>query len=284
MKGFSGAFDDCFVHSNGSDATSISLIPEPVATVWGAQFHNLLPTSLPKDMAAMASYCVLDVGGYSTQISIVQNDRVWHSVTIPWGGENIIEQLVFVLKREAAEPCNDTRSLALLQYHARQAVMELSTQTRVAVHVPYLYANPAQHHLDTSFARTVLNQAVEDHVRTLLQEEPVWLPEGIISRHLPKPNDLTSLWTSILTQVLERSELLPTDVSAVLIVGGGSKTRLMQRTMEEAWNRLTGGFHGRNALITNMDATLPSELTVVGAATLPPSFDYSWTRGLVRRR
>jgi molecular chaperone DnaK (HSP70) len=284
VKVFSGAFDDCFVHSNGTDTTCVSLIPEPVATVWGAQFYNLLPASLPKDMAAMASYCVLDVGGYTTQVSIVQNDLVRHSSTIPWGGENIIERLVFVMKRQAAEPCNDSRSLALLQHHARQAVMELSTQSRVAVHVPYLYANPAQHHLDTSFARTVLNQAVEDHVRTLLQEELDWLPDGILSPHVPKPNDLTSLWTSILTQVLERSELLPTDVSAVLVVGGGSKTILIQRTVEEAWNRLTGGFHGRNALITNMDASLPSELAVVGAATLPPSFDYSWNRGLVRRR
>ena len=282
---YSKAFDDCCSVSNDADTSSISLIPEPVAAVWGAQFFNLLPTALPKDMAALASYCVLDVGGYTTQISVVQNDRVLYSSTIPWGGENIIEQMVLVLKNQAAEPCNDSRSLSLLQYHARQAVMELSTQSRVAVHVPYLYANPAQHHLDTSFARTVLQQTVEHHVRALLHEQPDWLPDGILSPHLPKPNDLTSLWTSILTQVLERSKLLPTDVSAVLVVGGGAKTLLIQQTMAEAWNRLTGGAssHGRNALVTNTDPSLVSEFTVVGAATLPPSFDYSWTRGLVRR-
>jgi hypothetical protein len=143
-----------------------------------------------------------------------------------------------------------------------------------------------------SIVRNVLKQAVEDHVRTrLLQEEEEdpdapWLPDGILSPHVPKPNNLASLWTSILTQVLERSALLPTDVSAVLIVGGGSKTPWFRHSIEEAWNMLTGGASdGRSAHpIAIMDSSLPSELTVVGAATLPPSFDYSLSEGLIRRR
>jgi hypothetical protein len=288
IRQYKTTFVDCCTNSYHDDTTSISLIPEPVATVWGAQFYNLIPSALPKDMSALASYCVVDVGGYTTQVSVVQNDRVRYSTTIPWGGENIVEQLVFVLKQQASSAFNDSRSLALLQIHARQAVMELSTQSRVSVRIPYIYADPSQHHLDTDIARSVLNQAVEDHVRNLLKEQhdtttPTWLHHGSLSPHLPTPNSLTTLWTSILTQVIERSEQLPMNVSAVLVVGGGSKTQLVQKTIEDAWNMLTGGGGTATCAQIKIDSSIQSELTVVGAATLPPSFDYSSTDGLIRR-
>ena len=299
LKMYQNSFIDCctkYTRNQPFDTESllVTFLPEPVATVWGAQFHNMLPSNLPKDIAAMASYCIIDVGGWTSQISIVQNDKLKHTVTIPWGGECLIEQLVLLLKQQqqqsSTSTLNDSRSLSLLQYHARQAVVGLASQTRVSLHVPYLFADPKQHHLEANMARDVLNQAVEDNIRNLLKHqksaesgEASWLSNTILSPHLPSPNNLTSLWTSILTQALEQSGHIPTNVSAVVLVGGGSKYPYVQSTIKDAWNMLTGGISGTGDAQFHFDASLSSELTVVGAATIPPSFDYSLTDGLVRR-
>ena len=282
-----------------TDSSLVTFIPEPVATIWGAQFYSMLPSNLSKDLASIASYCIIDVGGWTSQISIVQNDKIKYTITIPWGGECIIEQLVLLLKQEqqrdsssSTNTLNDSRSLSLLQYHARQAVMGLASQSRVSVHVPYLYADPKQHHMETSIARNVLNQAVEDNIRNLLRHQnstegdtttTPWLSNTVLSPHLPTPNNLISLWTSILTQVLEQSGQLPTNVSAVVLVGGGAKYSYVQSTIKDAWDMLTGGISGSGDKQFHFDASLSSELTVVGAATLPPSFDYSLPKGLIRR-
>jgi molecular chaperone DnaK (HSP70) len=298
---YESAFVDCCDRIPPNDyAVLVSFVPEPVATVWGAAHHNLIATSsLSKDDAAAVAYGVVDVGGYTTQVAVVQNDRVRYAATVPWGGEHIVEQCVHVLKQQAASgevpsfiqhQLNDSRSLVLLQYHARHAVMELSTQTRVAVHVPYIFANPSRHHLDTHVARSVLNQAVEDRVRDLVQErssgnditETGWT-DHVLSPHLPTPTNLTSLWTSVFTHVLEQSQQLPTNIAAVLVVGGGAKSVLVQQTIQNAWTMLTGGAPTSHNIF-KMDAPVQSELTVVGAATLPPSFDYSLSDGLIRHR
>jgi hypothetical protein len=311
LKLYQNSFIDCCtkynVHNDqqqqhfDTESLRVTFIPDPIATIWGAQFYNLLPSNLSKDLATVASYLIIDVGGWTTQLSMVQNDKIKYTITIPWGGECIIEQLVLVLKKQQQQlgnissSLNDSRSLSLLQYHARQAVMGLASQSRAKIHVPYLYADPKHHHMETDIARNVLNQAVEDNIRDLLKHQPEkndgqvasttspWLSDAILSPHLPTPNNLTSLWTSILTQVLERSGQLPTTVSAVVLVGGGSKYAYVQTTIKDAWDMLTGGISGSGGTQFHFDSSLSSELTVVGAATLPPSFDYSLTDGLVRR-
>jgi hypothetical protein len=68
------------------------LLPDPVAAVWGAQHHNLLPVD--KDPKHSKTFLVLDVGGYVTQLSIVQKDIVLNHFTLQWGGETPIELLV----------------------------------------------------------------------------------------------------------------------------------------------------------------------------------------------
>ena len=57
----------------------------------------------------------------------------------------------------------------------------------------------------------------------------------------------------------------------------------VQTTIKDAWDMLTGGISGSGDKQFHFDSSLSSELTVVGAATLPPSFDYSLSDGLVRR-
>lgn len=309
LKLYQNSFIDCCTKYNNNDqqqqqqsteSLRVTFIPDPIATIWGAQFYNILPSTLSKDLAAIASYLIVDVGGWTTQLSMVQNDKIKYTITVPWGGECIIEQLVLLLKNNQQQggtsSLNDSRSLSLLQYHARQAVMGLASQSRVSVHVPYLYADPKQHHMETDIARNVLNQAIEDNIRDLLKHQPSknddqaasatspWLSDTILSPHLPTPNNLTSLWTSIFTQVLEKSGQLPINVSAVVLVGGGSKYVYVQTTIKDAWDMLTGGLSGSSGSTQfHFDSSLSSELTVAGAATLPPSFDYSLTDGLVRR-
>jgi hypothetical protein len=260
-------------------------IPEPVAAVWGAQFYNLLEATMSKPSILPQHYLVVDVGGWTTQIAIVSGNVILHkdgagvTTTLPLGGEHFIASLVAVLNQDSL---SDARSLALLQVHARQAVAELATQTRVALHVPYLFADPARHHLETSIARSILDQATQEYIRDEVVPELLSTNKDALSPHFATPVDLQSLWMSALTQVLERADLLPTSIHGVLLVGGGAKTVLVHQSLSSAWNTLTGGLPDA-APIVRPDSSLQSELTVVGAATLPPSFDYSVVNGLVRR-
>lgn len=267
---FGTAFVD--VGNHGNIQTTTSFVPEPVAAVWGAQFQNLLPEN--------PTALVIDVGGWTTQLSVVNNDKVVDSITLPWGGEVMIEQLVGILQEESTQkhnpPLQDSRSLSLLQIQAREALAELSTKSRVNVHVPYLFADPRNHHLDTSLARTVLESVVENHVR---QEIITHMDESFFSPYMPKPTDLSSLLTSVITQLLEQSRILPNQVDSVLLVGGAAKTPFVQRNLASSLLLLMGP-SGADKLLRPDEATA---LTVLGAATLPPSFDYDIHLGLVRR-
>jgi molecular chaperone DnaK (HSP70) len=254
---------------DSTNHNNCSFVPDPVAAVWGAQFQNVLPVDLPKD----ATVLVIDVGGWTTQVAVVRHSSVLGSCTLPWGGECVVETAVDLLTKATSEPLHDARSLALLQVQARHAVQELSRQPRVHVHVPYLFADPKQHHLDTELARVVLEQAV--------QEDAV---QGhhhggdCLSPHLPPPVDLASLWTSVVTQTLEQSAALPASVDHVLLVGGGSKVPLVQASVRAALQVLDA-----DSKLRQPDPAVLSELTVLGAASLLPSFEYNAHEGLVRR-
>ena len=267
------AFEGVLSSHHGTTSSQASFVPEPVAAVWGAQFLDILPYERKKD----ASTLVIDVGGWTTQVAMVRNDKVVHSTTLSWGGESVVEQVVELLLQQrpasSPTPISDARALALVQVQARHAVAELASpsKARVHVHVPYLFANPQQHHLDA-------HVAVQDHVRQHVVED---LVHEELSPHLPRPTDLTSLWTSVLTQLLEQSATLPTGLDHVLLVGGGAKMPLVQSSVVAALQLLMGA--QATAIFPVVDPTLRSELTVLGAATLLPSFDYSVSDGLVRR-
>lgn len=261
----------------------LSIVPEPVAAIWGAQFYNVLSDA--NNNQPDNTYLVIDIGGLTTQIAIVRMNVVQHSCTIPMGGETFVEQLVNVLKRgsSSANVLQDSRSLALLQVHSRQAVVELSSQTRVSVHVPYIFSDPSAHHLDTSVARSVLDQAVDQYVKDQLIPDLQMAnstAQPLLSQQMGSPVDLQSMWMSVLTDALEKSGQSPSDIHAVLVVGGGSKCMFAHNTLTSAWHMLTGG-GSSVAPIVRPDSALLSELTVLGAATLPPSFDYSLTKGLI---
>mgnify|MGYP006386250367 CR=1 FL=1 len=146
------------------------------------------------------------------------------------------------------------------------------------MHVPYLFADPSNHHLDTQVSRNVLDQAIEDHIRDVLIEQ---LTEDSMSPHMPKPTNLTSMWVSVITRVLEQAEVLPTGLDGILLVGGGAKAPITQHSLSTALNVLMGSI--ATDKLKQIDPAVQSELTVLGAATLLPSFEYSLADGLVRR-
>ena len=272
-------FTDPFANAFGNvmaDSSAIYL-PNPVAAVWGAQTRGLLPTD-DDNVHKAKTFLVVDVGGMVSQISIIQKDVVLGSLSIPWGGESYIQILVELLLKDAPVALNDARSLAALQTQARLAVMELSNKSRAAIHVPYLFPDPKNHHLDTTMSRTVLEQAMNEHV-----EEDLAVDFGdlrVLSQHMPAPVNVSSLFLSLVTQVLEDGRKMPTDIDHVLVVGGGSKTHQVQDAISSTLAMLMGGDGPKKLAIP--DSVLQTELTVLGAATMLPSYEYSMDSGLRR--
>jgi molecular chaperone DnaK (HSP70) len=227
-------------------------------------------------------------------MSVVQNHRVMGSTTLPWGGEVVVEHCVQWLQKESDMMTtmmnekdninnnnNNPRAPSLLQWHARTAVHELSHQTRVNVHIPYMFADPNQHHLDVQLARPVLERVIDDHVPNLIDTSS-------LSPNLPPPTDLASWFTSAVTRVLEDSQVLPTHLKAWIIVGGASRIPLVQRSLQSTLHMLLGPmemtvlppFSTNNNNNTTSTTNSTAEWTVLGAATLAPSFGYSIPGGL----
>lgn len=250
------------------------VLPDPVASVWGAQTRGLIPSEAD---SMKPTTLVVDVGGSVTQVAIVKEDVILHSVIVPWGGESFVHEMVQLLLKESKTPLKDARSLSALQFQARTAVAELTNKTRASIHVPYLFPDPGNHHLDTSMSRAVLEQAIHTGIRDHL---PYDLIEGVFSPHLPNPNDLSSFFTSIITDVLEKSHQMPSNISHVLLVGGGAKPPMVAQNLKSALFTLMGSEGA--AKVVMPEGPLLTEVTVLGAATMLPSYEYSPQYGLQR--
>ncbi|GKY98317.1 hypothetical protein MPSEU_000789300 [Mayamaea pseudoterrestris] len=272
-------FQDPFVDAfdNVLPDNQATFLPNPVAAIWGAQTRGILPTDDEKIKKAK-TFLVVDVGGMVTQISIVQKDIVLGSLSIPWGGETYIQILVELLLKDAPIELHDARSLSALQTQARLAIMELSNKTRAAIHVPYLFPDPKNHHLDTTMSRIVVEQAMNEHVNKDLAVDFGDL--RVLSPHMPVPTTVSSLFQSLVTQVLEEGRKMPADIDHVLVVGGGSKTHQVQDAVSSTLAMLMGGDGPKKLAIP--DSVLQTELTVLGAATMLPSYEYHIDSGLRR--
>ena len=260
-----------------------TFLPEPVAAIWGAQKKFLLPAVDETGRTTL----VIDVGGHTTQLSVVKKDMVLSSIALPWGGERWIQLLVDLLIRQHNNDdgnqkvsLQDARSLAALQMQARVAVAELSSKTRVEIHVPYLFAEPGNHHLDATIARNVWEQTIQEDIRERLVQMPQI--DSALSPYLPTPTDMASLWMSAATQVLELAETIPLRVDHVLLVGGASRAPLVTSSLVAALDTLVGVDAQKRLVVP--ESTLAPELTVLGAATLLPAYEYSLEDGGLRRR
>ena len=249
-------------------------VPDPVATVWGAQTKGLIP--LDDANGKPNKVLVVDVGGYLTQLSIVEKDKLQSSLVFPWGGETIIEKAVQVLRDQAPEPIADERALSAVQVQARSAVAELAKQLQVPVHVHYIFATPGKHHLDTKLSRSVVEQAVQSEIQELASTDDM----GSLSRHMPTPHNLETLFLSMVTELLERNNETPQKVDKILLVGGASRFPLVRQSLMQAMSLLMPSDEAQNKLVH--DTSLAPELTVLGAANILPAYSYDVEQGLVR--
>lgn len=263
------------VYSAAFANVATTFVPEVVAAVWGAQWKSLLPTEEDKNGRTTL---VVDVGGKSMALSVVQKDIVLSSITLPWGGERWIEILVDLLRKESTEALEDERSLTALQMNARLALAELSAKSRADIHVHYLFADPTNHHLDTSVSRSVLEQAIKDDVKENLVQAAQ--NESALSPHMPPPTDLSSLFTSSLTQLLELSQKTPMNIDHILLVGGAARAPVVASSLGTALYMLMGANSSQKLIVP--DNTLLPELTVLGASTMLPTYTYEIDHGLVR--
>ncbi|KAL7570834.1 hypothetical protein ACA910_018903 [Epithemia clementina (nom. ined.)] len=321
------ALEQTLLTDEEDDEKSIVWIPDAVAAVWGAQRAKLLPlwpphhpfkdqtSNAPKQATRNTVVVVVDIGGFATQFSLVQNDIVVVSTSIPLGGETLIELLQHhVMEQEGAnlqwllkDDTSRAHILSLLQMHARTALSELSFQPQAKIHIPFLYAAAAaaqQHqsnqgsnnsnatnsssisspHLDCTVSRSVLEELVQAIPSSSSSSSLDF--SHAVSPHFPPPTNLTWLFTSILTQLLEQGETLPSHVNHFLLVGGASRFPFMRQTVKGSLEMLLGTALSSSSsssvlvMVPDEEASLASELTVLGASAVPLQYDYDLQEGL----
>lgn len=274
------------VHGLTSPRGIAAFVPDPVAAVVGAKYYDLLP---PKSASGGTSVLVIDVGGTSTCLSLVEAGEdapeLLHSTVLPsFGGDTFVDLLVCHLVEgfydnagaEGASEAtalsskrhlDDPMALQRLYEAATTAVHELSQKSRCEINIPYLTMDAhtrEPRHLDLGVARTVVDAAVEGWVRERLvphlQQHD--LQATVLSRSLPPPTDLSSLLSSAMMSLLERTAHAPPMLRAILVVGGGARIPLVQQAIAEGVGHL-GGERERSIVPAGEMAT---ELSVLGAA------------------
>mmetsp|Transcript_18965 Transcript_18965/g.21430 ORF Transcript_18965/g.21430 Transcript_18965/m.21430 type:complete len:546 (-) Transcript_18965:84-1721(-) len=276
---------DTFFRKNYHDKSHHTItvtVPEPVAAIWGAQALGLIPVPKSKEEDISFSTLVMDIGGLASTISLIREDKVIWSVTLDGiGGESLVQQLVnhILVETDDETMRNDAMSLALIQSSARSSVLELVNKIQSKIHIPFLYMGRKPHdpHLDTTISRAVLEQAAQDNWNTMIV--PKLLQDNVLSSSLPTPTDVTSLFVSAVTKVLEESNEIPTNIERILLVGGGSKHKMFEEACKDSISALMGSSNYQSKIVLP-DTSLRAELTALGASSLLPNFDYDYLTGL----
>ncbi|KAL3815456.1 hypothetical protein ACHAXA_008506 [Cyclostephanos tholiformis] len=269
-------------------------VPEPVAIVAGAEHYGLLPSS-----AETCPVLVVDVGGTSTCVSIVSaDDEVTYSAILPFGGETPIDLLVRRLAEDFFGPTSlggndehdhdddamantfttrpkldDPAALQRLHEASVTAIRELSNKTRTEINVPYLTMDMKTRqprHLRSDISRNVVEAAMENWVGSvlvprLLRQQARGDEGYVLSRALPPPVDLSTLFASAIARSLEVTEQTPHALRAVILVGGGARMPLVRRSMFGSVGYLAGDTYASKRLIMP-EGEMGDELGVLGAA------------------
>ena len=248
---------------------SVTYIPDPVAAIWGAQQLKLLDD-------VETPILVVDVGGHVTTLTVVQKNVVLAHVFLKFGGETLVQQVMHYILQEMPSLQSDAYALPRVYQAAQAAAAEFNSRANAQINIPYIgmdLATKQPQHFEASMNRTVLEQLLQEHVHNVM------IPNTVeqLSPHVPTPTDLQSLWTSLLTNLLEKAHLT-TPPSNVLLVGGGVKHPLVAETLKSSIDFLTGST--ANVVIPQIG--IRSELVAMGAASILPNYSYSPNHGLVR--
>jgi molecular chaperone DnaK (HSP70) len=256
-----------------------SFVSEPVATVTGAEYFNLLP---PKGSGE--SVIVVDVGGSSTSISLVNGDKeVLHSMQLEFGGDTFVDALVSHLIRtfdgfkyepqSSSKPTlSDTAALQRLYEASTSAVHELSSKTRSEINIPYLTMDLESRqpkHLEVGMARAVVENEVENYICKSLVPALNNEKTNVLSQALQSPSTLSALFSSVIMSMLEQTAHTPYNLRAILLVGGGSRIPLVRESLKSGVAVLAGdayvnGAEGKRLIIPGGE--MGDELNVIGAA------------------
>eukprot|EP00934_Nitzschia_sp_Nitz4_P007251 Nitzschia sp. Nitz4//scaffold169_size48518//33110//34657//NITZ4_007077-RA/size48518-processed-gene-0.81-mRNA-1//1//CDS//3329538403//7241//frame0 len=264
------------------DSKQTVIVPDPVSAVWGAQNKGLLPTPTTKEELASTSTLVIDVGGLATSISLVKQDKVLATSFLDnVGGETFVQQVFQRVLHETGDLSlgQDPMTLAMMHTSARSAALELVQKTQANVHIPFLFMGRKSDdpHFDMTLSRTALNQAVQSYWTESVV--PYLMEKNQLSASMPPPTSAAHIITSSVTKVLEDSDVLPTDISHILLVGGGAKNTMFEQACQEGIWALMGPSPEK---LVVPEPSLRAELTSMGAASLLPNYDYNYDRGLER--
>ena len=221
---------------------------------------------------------MVDVGGHITSLSVVQKNVVLTTTTLAkFGGETFVQEIVQYILEEMPSLAHDVYALPRVYQAAQAAAAEFNVHTRANINIPYIgmdLETKKPLHIDMEMSRSVLEQAIQAHVHNVIV--PNASPQ--LSPHMPPPTDLATLWTSLLTQILEEASLTPMQVSHILVVGGGAKQSLVVSSLQSSWMSLTGNLDHMEI----PQISVRSELVAMGAASLLPNYSYNASHGLVR--
>jgi len=244
-----------------------TFVPEPVAAIWGAQAQKELPESLQTPVL------VIDIGALETTMSVVQKNVISSTTAVDTIGGDLFVDAVVDMVTGSNVWREDRMALQRITMAAHDAVAELNTNMQAQLNIPYIGMDldtKQPQHLDERVARTVVESKVANKILTTIEPSK-------LSSHMPAPTSLPLMWMSILTQLLEVTELTPMQLSHVLLVGGGAKHALMVSSIKECFVMLQG--NADNVVVPSS----PSEMVALGAASILQNYSYDTTSGLVRQ-
>lgn len=267
-------------HVDDNDITwnNAEWIPEPVAAVWGAQVHKDLPLhDLKKPVL------VVDMGASVTSLTVVEKDLVTANVTLDFGAQTYVDAIcehVVETVEGLSTVRNDGMAWQRLRLAAQEAVQEFNTKPQAQLNVPYIGMDLATRepiHLDLRVPRQLIEQKVVDTIVTdMILKHEDGSSESILSPHVPVvPHNLSSLWMSLMTQLLTEQNQQPQDLGQVLVVGGGAKHNLIEQSLKECF-----GFFQTEVILPELSSR--SELVALGASSILPQYEYNLDNGLIR--
>ena len=243
-----------------------TLVPEPVAAIWGAQQQQ------QPQLLLTGTILVVDIGGFRTTVSMVQKNVVQTSVSLGFGGELYTDMVVGEILNNSPMLKQDPMAMQRVYMAAISAVYQYNSHTQAQIHIPFISMDMITRkpqHLDITISRSIIEQKVQEQIVQ-------GLDPSVLSPALPVPTDLATTWMSVLTHVLTHVNSSPQQVNHVLLVGGGAKQQMMERSL----------IKGLQALQGNADTLIVpegrSEVVALGAASMLPNYEYSLEKGLVR--
>lgn len=253
--------------------TIASFIPEPVSAIQGARRYNILPNN------DQGTIMVIDVGGTSTSISMVNeaNSQIlYHLQAQHLGGDLLVNALMDHLSKsffqQPSSNVSDGMAVQRLYDASSAAILEISSNAasskkkhgRVQINIPYLSVDEKMQpkHLNMGVGTQVLHAEFTTLIQSLI---PQLNEDGVLATSMKDPTDLSSLLTSMVLNVFESSGINPFTLNSVLLVGGGARQQLFQKSVKDAFSNLAGSQYVADKVVIPKDELI-EELVVLGAA------------------